>query len=269
MPPITNNILLKALAPVQPGGALGNVGKPVPRSAYVAPAVTAPAVTSPPVNGPVRTSPDYAFKSLTLTNNNASPITGILAVSLGPNLLQIPFTLLQLGTPGNAVSFPTSGTEFYIYQTNGTVTVRPDISAEGDYVQGTGVEWNWNGTQWLAKFIDKRVILTSNPPGAYVPIQDAPTIPLAFVFQGGTIASNTTVDIPGTANGSALRQSIIIRNVDENAPLQVLDKNGHVLTTLEVGDPPWELVTSGDVKVRNNTGNAMTSPEVVENYYTS
>ena len=219
--------------------------------------------------------------------SNVTNTQGALTANSRHPALPFANTLPAAGQPGATITIPVSGTNFYLFSTTGTVLIQPTGGSAIPYVQGTGLDLSNEGgftslqisnpnsspiTFLLIigtdQFIDKRVIITGGSGILFV--QNAPT--KNFGRAVATLGATSSIDFPGTSNGTTARKQIIIANIDggggtNNFVMHVRDSSSNTIGIVFAGSS-WTAETSDDVKLFNPNGSGV-SYNVGEIYYAS
>lgn len=184
---------------------------------------------------------------------------------------------------GASYPVPATGNTFYIFASNGTISIKPNNGFFVDYVQGTGLlQKGGNAFNQLQitnstasavtfvlivgfdEFIDKRVILVNGPLTAAIPVQNA----LTKAIGSGLFAipATTIIPFPGNANGSTARKAFVVANTDVANAIYVLDA-ANVVCGIVFPSSSWSIECAGELGVYNPNGGTINNVAVTEIYY--
>jgi len=175
----------------------------------------------------------------------------------------VQFTIIDQEIPsGETLGFPYSGNKFYIIDSTAELLVKTEFTVALPYKQGQGqsfekdfqrIEFNNPGLSTISfrcfvgfgEYRDQRFALLESQT--------------QLVGSGETsLSSSTEITFNGVPSGSQIqRKEIIISNLDTTSSLDILDKNDNAFAVVPFGQIV-ALQTSDSIKVRNNTGSAIT-----------
>lgn len=188
-------------------------------------------------------------------------------ISLIPQTITVP--AVAGGQEGLKI-ISAAGKYLYIQRSDAAISVRFDAGAPTTCRTGLLIPGEFSRLTFLnALGIPVEVVfLVSSepiPPGYLSSGQTQVGSSTALGHGAISLAASGTLTLPGTSNGQN-RKQIVVRNLDANFDIEVLDAGGNLFYTIEANEP-WTFETDATFIIQNANAQAV-EITVGETFYT-